>query len=182
MRVRDWQDLVEDVAERDVDPEGWRAVGGRRARGIGEDVYLGHPDAGLFQLKTYAKNPFEVKGVGGRVARRIDDEIGPHLPEESEGRFAIHPAAEDEEEAKTRARRLVETVKAHSEAPTTPEDLFTDMMGAIESPAFGPMEYDKRDRPEPVSELSTTFEEAEELLETEFEDIVEDDEVDRGFL
>jgi flagellar capping protein FliD len=30
---------------------------------------------GAFQLKTYAKNPFQVEGVGAQVARSIDDEL-----------------------------------------------------------------------------------------------------------
>ena len=80
MRVRDWQDILEDVVESDADPAGWRAVGGDRASGIGEDLFVGHPDAGVFQLKTYAKNPFEVQGVGARVARRIDEDIDPLFP------------------------------------------------------------------------------------------------------
>src|SRR6056297_2879110 len=35
MRIREWQDILEDVTERDVDPEDWRAVAGDRAGGVG---------------------------------------------------------------------------------------------------------------------------------------------------
>ncbi len=181
MRVRDWDDLVADVVDSDADPEGWRAVAGDRRRGVGEDLYLGHPAMGVFQLKTYAKNPFDVRGVGAQVARSIDDDIGQHLPEEADALFGVHPAPEDEDEAEQRARRVGEVVRAHAEAPTTPGDMFEDVMDAIESPAFGPMEYDQYGRPDQLDDLSNTFEEAEELLETEFEDIVETDEVDKGF-
>ncbi|CCQ32738.1 hypothetical protein HLRTI_000711 [Halorhabdus tiamatea SARL4B] len=38
MRVRDWQDILGGVVENDRDPD-WRAVGGDRAGGIGEDLY-----------------------------------------------------------------------------------------------------------------------------------------------
>jgi len=181
MRVRDWQDIVEDVVSSDADPDGWRAVGGTRSRGIGEDLYLGHPTAGLFHLKTYAKNPFEVHGVGTQLARKLDDEIGPYLPEDADGRFAVRQAAPDEDTAENRARHVEETLKAHAKAPTSPDHLFSDLMEALESPAFGPVDYDTRSRPDSVEELSTTFEEAEDVLETEFEDIVEDDGVNRGF-
>lgn len=181
MRVRDWQDIVSDVVERDVDPEGWRAVAGDRQSGLGEDLYLGHPQAGLFLLKTYAKNPFEVRGVGTQVARSLDDEIGDYLPTETPAKFAIHSPPTDEREAETKARHLEETIKAHSEAPTTPDDLFSDVMEALESPAYGPMAYEPTDRPEQLSSLSTTFEDAEELLDAELDDLVTDDEVDRGF-
>lgn len=181
MRVRDWQDIVSDVVERDVDPDGWRAVAGDRQSGLGEDLYLGHPQAGLFLLKTYAKNPFEVRGVGTQVARSLDDEIGDYLPQETPAKFAIHSPPTDEREAETKARHLEETIKAHSEAPTTPDDLFSDVMEALESPAYGPMAYEPTDRPEQLSSLSTTFEDAEELLDAELDDLVTDDEVDRGF-
>lgn len=105
MRVREWEDILEDVVESNADPGGWRAVGGDRSTGIGEDLYVGHPAVGVFQLKTYARNPYDVQGIGSRVARRIDDEL---------------------------------------------------------------------------DELSDTFEEAEELLEAEFDDVVDED-VGRGF-
>lgn len=182
MRVRDWQDIISDVIEQDVDPDGWQGVSGSRKRGVGEDLYLGHPRAGLFHLKTYAKNPYSVRGVGTQVARKLDDEIGEYLPDDSAARFAVQQAPSDESDAKTKAKRLEETVKAHASAPTSPDDLFTDMMEAIDSPAYGPMEFELSDRPDGLSSLSSTFEEAEDLLETEFEEIIEQDDINRGFL
>ena len=181
MRVRDWQDILDDVVEADAEPDGWRAVGGTRPRGIGEDLYLGHPEAGLYHLKTYAKNPFEVRGVGTRLARKLDDDIGEYLPTEAAGRFAVRQAAEDEEVAETRARHVEETLRTHAEAPTSPDHLFSDLMDALESPAFGPVDYDTRTRPDGVDELADTFEDAEDLLEAEFDDLVDDDGVNRGF-
>lgn len=181
MHVRDWQDIVSEVIDRDVDPDEWRAVAGTRPRGIGEDLYLGHPHAGLYQVKTYAKNPFRVKGVGTRVARKLDDDIGSFLPDETASRFAVQQAPTDESDAKSKARKLEETVKAHAEAPTTPDDLFADMMEAIESPAYGPMEYEFSGRPDGMERLASTFTDAEELLEAEFEDLIHDDGIDRGF-
>ena len=180
MRVRDWQDILEDVVESNADAGQWRAVGGDRASGIGEDLYLGHPGAGVFQLKTYAKNPFEVRGVGSRVARRIDDELDPLFPEEGTGAFGVQRPAEDEADAEEKAGKLESVLEAHADAPTTPDALFEDVMDAVDSPAYGPMEFDQYDRPEAMDDLADTFEEAEELLEAEFDDVVEDD-VERGF-
>lgn len=56
----------------------------RHRGGVGEDMYLAHPRAGVFFLKTYAKNPYEVRGVGTRVARNLDDEIGSFLPNQQD--------------------------------------------------------------------------------------------------
>ncbi|MFC6904139.1 hypothetical protein [Halalkalicoccus tibetensis] len=181
MRIREWQDILRDVTESGADPEGWRAIAGDRSGGLGEDLYLGHPNAGVYQLKTYAKNPFAVRGVGARVARRLDDEIGSYLPEEDEGRFAVRSAPEGEDAAKERAKRLEETIKAHADAPTTPDALFEDVMDAVESPAFGPMEYDSYGRPENLDRLAADFEETEELLNAELDELIGGDDVDRGF-
>jgi hypothetical protein len=181
MRVRDWQDILEDVVESNADPGEWRAVAGDRRGGVGEDMFLGHPSVGVFQLKTFAKNPFEVKGVGSKVARKVDDELDPIFPEaDNAGRFGVNRGIEDEDEAKERAKELETVIQTHAEAPTTGDALFEDVMGALDSPAFGPMEYDMYDRPDELDSLSDTFEEAEELLSTELEDLIEED-VGRGF-
>lgn len=183
MRVRDWTDILRDVTESSGDPEDWRAVAGQRRGGVGEDLYLGHPSVGVFQLKTYAKNPYDVKGVGTRVARKVDGDIDPLLPrrDDSTGRFAVQGQPEDEDHAKSMAKRLEETVKVHAEAPTTGDDFFTDVMAALDSPAFGPMEFELSERPERLDELSSTFEEAEDLLSAELDDLIREDEVGRGF-
>ncbi|ELZ05656.1 hypothetical protein C482_02051 [Natrialba chahannaoensis JCM 10990] len=174
MRIREWQDILEDVTDRPVDPDDWRAVAGDRAGGVGEDMYLAHPRAGVFFLKTYAKNPYEVRGVGTQVARKLDDEIGSFMPQqESGGRFAVQSPPEDEDQAETAIRDVYKR---------QPQDLFDDVMEALESPAFGPMEYDQYDRPEALDDLADQFEEADELLHAELEDLIETDEVDRGFM
>ncbi len=181
MRVRDWQDILEDVVESDAEPSGWRAVAGDRSGGVGEDMFLGHPSAGVFQLKTFAKNPFEVQGVGSQVARKIDDELQPLFPADDDvGRFGVNRGVEDEKEAKSRAKDLETVIETHADAPTTGDALFEDVMGALDSPAFGPIEYDMYDRPDELEDLSDTFEEAEELLSKELDDLIEED-VGRGF-
>ena len=181
MRVRDWQDILGDVVESDADPGGWRAVAGDRRGGPGEDMFVGHPSVGVFQLKTFAKNPYEVRGVGSRVARRIDDELDPLFPGDSAGRFSVNQGIEDADEAKERAKQLEAVLETHADAPTTGDALFEDVMDALDSPAFGPMEYDMYDRPDELRELSETFEEAEDLLSVELDDLIEADDVGRGF-
>lgn len=181
MRIREWQDILQDVIDSGDDPDGWRAAGGDRAHGPGEDLYFGHPSVGVYHIKTYARNPFTVEGVGTRVARRLDDEIGSILPAERGTRFAVQSAPADAEEAEARAKHLEETIEAHADAPTTPDALFEDVMNAIESPAFGPMEYDGYDRPESLDRLAERFEEAETVLDAELDELIATDEVDRGF-
>ncbi|MFB6270207.1 MAG: hypothetical protein ABEH83_09705 [Halobacterium sp.] len=181
MRVRDWEDIVSDVVESSADPDDWRAVAGDRESGVGEDFYLGHPSQGVYHLKTYAKNPFEVRGVGARVARKVDDGLTDYLPDSDAGRFAVQQPVEDEAEAEEKASELEQVVQAHADAPTTPSDFFDDVMETLDSPAFGPMEYDPYGRPEEVDALADEFADAEELLDKELDDLVEADDVGRGF-
>ncbi len=182
MRVRDWQDILADVAGDSTDPDGWRAVAGSRRNGLGEDLYFGHPNVGVYHLKTYAKSPRELRGVGAKVARTVDDELDPLLPDsEAAGRFAVRSPPADEGEAEEMATRLEETLKVHAEAPTDPDHLFSDVMDAIDSPAFGPMSYEFDGRPDELDELTDTFDEAETLLSTELDELIDEDDVDRGF-
>ena len=181
MKVRDWQDIVQDVVDTNADPDGWRAVAGDRQGGLGEDFYVGHPSAGVFLLKTYAKNPYEVRGVGTQVARRIDDDLDPLFADGDRGRFAVQQGPADESEAEKKAKDLETVLQTHAEAPTKPSDLFDDVMETLDSPAYGPMAYDQYGRPDELDGLADTFEEAEGILDAEFDDLVEDDDVGRGF-
>lgn len=183
MQIRDWQDILSTVVDSDHDPEGWRAIAGQRATGVGEDFYLGHPNSGVFHLKTYAKNPTELRGVGTQVARKIDDEIDPLLPRRGDdpGRFAMQRPPEDESDAKAMATQLESTLQHHADADTSSEAFFRDVMDAVDSPAFGPMEYELSERPDRLENLSETFAEADELLSAELDELIEDDGVGRGF-
>lgn len=182
MRVRDWQDVLDEVTDGGHDADGWRAVAGNRPGGLGEEMVLGHPAAGVFMLKTYAKNPREVRGVGARVARKVDGDIDPMLPStEATGRFAVQRPPADEDDAETMAERVAATVESHREVPEGPTAFFEDLMDAVDSPAFGPMEYEFDSRPKALDEAGATFEEAAELLDSELDDLIEEDEVGRGF-
>lgn len=64
VRIRDWSDILEEAVEDSTSSNDWRAIAGQRESGVGEDFFLGHPSDGVYQFKTYAKNPYEVRGVG----------------------------------------------------------------------------------------------------------------------
>jgi len=181
VNVRDWQEILNEVVEADAEAADWRAVAGSRRGDIGEDMFLGHPSVGVYQLKTYAKNPFEVKGVGTRIARRIDEDLDPLFPSDGAAHFGVQSGFESAEEAESAATRLEEVVQTHADAPTTPDAFFDDVMEAIDSPAYGSMEYDQYDRPAVLNELSTTFGDAEDVLNSELDELIETDSIDRGF-
>jgi hypothetical protein len=56
-------------------PKDWKAVFGKDNKRLSRDFYIFNPDVGIYLLKEYEKNPFEVRGIGGKLARHVDEEI-----------------------------------------------------------------------------------------------------------
>jgi hypothetical protein len=56
-------------------PNNWKAVFGRDKNRLSTDYYIFNPNIGIYLLKEYEKNPFEIKGIGGKIARKIDENI-----------------------------------------------------------------------------------------------------------
>lgn len=184
MRVRRWDEILAEIADERVEPDRWRAAAGPRAGGLGEDLFIGHPRVGVYQLKTYAKSPVELRGVGQQVARRIDDGIDPLLPHreraDHEGHFGVRTPPTDAAQASSMAKQVEETLRTHSIAPTEPADLFEDMMAALESPAYGPMRYRPSDRSPGLDALSGEFPDADSLLNSELDELIDADGVNHG--
>lgn len=65
-------DVVKDAKRY---PKGWKAILGNDRESLSKDYYIFNPKIGIYLLKEYQKNPFEVKGIGGKIARNIDDDI-----------------------------------------------------------------------------------------------------------
>lgn len=177
MRVRDWQDILDDVVESTATPDDWRAVVGDRRDGLGEDLFLAHPRMGVYQLKTFAKNPLEVRGVGTRVASSVDADLAEHFPESTHpARFAVNRPPSNPDEAAHRSRSVAATVRAHRTAPTGPHDLFEDLMDALDSPAHGPLDLASGG----LEALRGTFEEPDGVLDAELEELIDRSGVGRG--
>ncbi len=56
-------------------PNGWKAAFGRDKKLFSNDYYIFNPEVGIYLLKEYQKNPYQVTGIGSKIARNIDDEI-----------------------------------------------------------------------------------------------------------
>jgi len=69
-------------------PKGWKAVFGKDKERLSRDYYVFNPDIGIYLLKEYNKNPYEVKGVGSKIARHVDDEIESEISKHA-GDFGI---------------------------------------------------------------------------------------------
>jgi len=69
-------------------PDGWKAAFGKDHKLASTDYYIFNPNVGIYLLKEYQKNPVQVKGIGAKIARNIDDDIEQKINEKS-GDFGI---------------------------------------------------------------------------------------------
>jgi hypothetical protein len=69
-------------------PKGWRAIFGNDNERLSRDYYIFNPNVGIYLLKEYNKNPFVVQGIGGKIARNIDEDINADISKFS-GDFGI---------------------------------------------------------------------------------------------
>lgn len=80
--------LTEIIRDGKRHPKGWSAAFGNDPALLSHDCYIFHPNVGVYLLKEYNKNPYEVKGVGSKIARHIDDDIENRIAKQS-GDFGI---------------------------------------------------------------------------------------------
>lgn len=69
-------------------PNGWKAAFGKDNKLFSNDYYILNPNIGIYIIKEYQKNPFNVTGVGAKIARNINDEIEEEFKKNS-GDFGI---------------------------------------------------------------------------------------------
>ena len=89
MKIKSRNEILHDVLKKAKDhPNNWNAVFGKDNHTLSSDYYLYHPNVGLYFLKEYNKNPYVRKGVGGKIARHIDQDIEKNITNLS-GDFGI---------------------------------------------------------------------------------------------
>jgi hypothetical protein len=89
VKIKQRNDILRDIIHGGKKhPDGWNAAFGKDTSSFSHDCYIFHPDIGIYLVKEYDKNPFEVKGVGSMLARRIDEDIEEQIRKKS-GDFGI---------------------------------------------------------------------------------------------
>ena len=80
--------LNEIVNEAKKRKKGWKLVFGKDEVMQSHDYYIFHPEVGIYLLKEYQKSPFEFRGVGGKIARKVDEGVSRAISR-SRGEFSI---------------------------------------------------------------------------------------------
>jgi hypothetical protein len=89
VKIKPRNDILKDIIhDGKKHPKGWNAAFGRDVTSSSHDCYIFHPQIGIYLLKEYNKSPFEVKGVGSKLARHIDEDIEEQMRKKS-GDFGI---------------------------------------------------------------------------------------------
>ena len=71
-RIETLNDVIKDAKKH---PTGWKAIFGKDNNRLSNDYYIFNQKSGIYLLKEYQKNPFELKGVGGKIARYVDEDV-----------------------------------------------------------------------------------------------------------
>jgi hypothetical protein len=76
VKIKNRNEILNDVIkDGKKHPKNWKAVFGKDPLRMSNDYYIFHPNKGVYLLKEYQKNPLQIKGIGGKIARKIDDDI-----------------------------------------------------------------------------------------------------------
>ena len=86
MKIKTRNEILNDIiSDGKKHPAGWKAVFGNDKKRMSRDYYLFNPNIGIYLLKEYQKNPFQIKGVGGKIARHIDEDIEERITKNAGG-------------------------------------------------------------------------------------------------
>ncbi len=89
MKIKNRNEILNDIIlDGKKHPKGWQAIFGQDNQRLTRDCYIMNPEIGVYYMKEYNKNPFIVKGIGSKIARKIDDEIENEISK-NEGDFGI---------------------------------------------------------------------------------------------
>jgi len=76
VKIKPRNEILNDVIRNGKKhPKEWKAVFGMDKDSLSRDCYIFNPKIGVYLLKEYEKNPFELKGLGGLVARHLDEDV-----------------------------------------------------------------------------------------------------------
>jgi hypothetical protein len=89
LKIKNRHEILNDVI-RDAKryPRGWKAVLGQDLISQSRDCYIINSNVGIYFLKEYEKNPFELKGIGSKIARQVDEDIDAKISKYA-GNFGI---------------------------------------------------------------------------------------------
>lgn len=89
MKIKTRTEILKDIIKQGKKhPKNWGVLFGKDQNLQSNDYYIFNPNVGIYLLKEYQKNPYETKGVGGKIARHVDEGIEAEISKK-DGEFGI---------------------------------------------------------------------------------------------
>jgi hypothetical protein len=162
VKIKSKNDILKDIIrDGKTHPNGWNAAFGKDATSFSHDCYIFHPNIGLYLLKEYTKNPYEVKGVGSKLARHIDDDIEEQMRKKS-GNFGI-------------VQGDIQKILTNINRGIPPEQILTSAMRGDDLGLTIPVRGHASTSENTFHSLKSSFSHQQKKLETCFEKMVSED-------
>ncbi|MHA2227127.1 MAG: hypothetical protein ACXAC8_18065 [Candidatus Hodarchaeales archaeon] len=77
MTIKSLQEILRDILKDGRKTPGeWKSISAPTRDRSGSDLLLFHPDTGpIYQVKAYEKNPYQITGIGSKLARDVDEDF-----------------------------------------------------------------------------------------------------------
>ena len=168
MKIKPRNDILRDIIRDGKKyPKGWNATFGYDTNLFSHDCYIFHPNIGIYLLKEYNKNPFEVKGMGSKLARRIDEDIEEQITRKS-GDFGI-------------IQGDIQRILRNIDKGISPQKILTSAMNGKDLGITIPVQGHASTSKDTFQSIKSTFCSHQKKLETFFEKMVSEDGIYRSY-
>ncbi len=178
MKIRDLNEIFDEIKEegKKIDKKDDWWAGKARNKEIGNEWFMGHPDVGLYQFKSYQKNPYSSTGVGAKLTKNVDDEIEKKFEKQTNSIFGVLPDKINKNRKK-RAKRLIENPKHNN-----PSKLFKNLLNTLGINIRGSLSQSRKGEPTSIQELKGEFDEEQKQLTNEFKKILNRDDIYNSYV
>ncbi|MEE9440474.1 MAG: hypothetical protein V3V27_00930, partial [Candidatus Thermoplasmatota archaeon] len=120
-----------------------------------------NPNIGIYLIKEYHKNPYQVKGVGSKIARNIDEDIEKTIRKDS-GDFGV-------------VQGDIQKIIRNIDKGIHPQKIFEEGLKGNDLGIKVPVKGKASTSQEAFNYLNTSFSTKQKKLDSKFEKIMNDD-------
>ncbi len=162
MQIKSRNEILTDIIkDSKKHPKGWMATFGKDRNRLSNDCYIFNPNIGIYLIKEYYKNPYQVKGVGSKIARNIDEDIEKTIRKDS-GDFGV-------------VQGDIQKIIRNIDKGIHPQKIFEEGLKGNDLGIKVPVKGKASTSQEAFSYLNTSFSTKQKKLDSKFEKIMNDD-------
>lgn len=162
MQIKSRNEILTDIIkDSKKHPKGWMATFGKDHNLLSNDCYIFNPNIGIYLIKEYHKNPYQVKGVGSKIARNIDEDIEKTIRKDS-GDFGV-------------VQGDIQKIIRNIDKGIHPQKIFEEGLKGNDLGIKVPVKGKASTSQEAFNCLNTSFSTKQKKLDSKFEKIMNDD-------